>query len=209
MLSRALQMAKPAMQQLEGNDKSYNRALHYLPCVFNTMQHQQQVKGWVLHHSMESECYKKEHGEIMRALQSYAYTQNTMLGYQSPISLDQLHSLVLPPELYDSLYQPQPMMPSVDNPCQEQLLENDNEDKMIPAATLGCSAMAVHMRKFAATSMEQENETDWDSEYDHPPPKLQPAGMSDQEEWGDDDQINLGDHLAVAHESPVIEYDHI
>ena len=30
--------------------------------------------------------------------------------------------------------------------------------------------------------------------------------MSDQEEWGDDDQIDVGDHLAVADEPPVIEY---
>ena len=105
MLSRALQMAKPAMQQLEGNDKSYNGASHYLLCVFHTVQHQQ-VKGWVPHHSLESECYKKEHSEIMRALQGYAHTRHTMCGYPLLITLDKLHSLVLPPELYNLLYQP-------------------------------------------------------------------------------------------------------
>ena len=106
MLSRALQTAKPAMQQLEGDNKSYNGTLHYLPCVFNTVQQQQQVKGCVPHHSMESECYKKECTEIIRALQSYVHMWLTMHGYPSPISLDKLRSLVLPPELYDSLYQP-------------------------------------------------------------------------------------------------------
>ena len=172
MLSKALQMVKPAMQQLEGNDKSYNGTSHYLPCVFDTVQHQQQVKGWVLHHSLESECYNKEHSGIIRGLQGYAHTRNTMHGYLLPISLDKLRSLVLLPELYDLLYQPRPMaLPSANNPCGEQPPDDDNNDTM-PAATPGCSTMALHMRKFATTSIEQENETNWDSESDHLPPKL-------------------------------------
>ena len=159
MLSKALQMAKPAMQQLEGDDKSYNGTSHYLLCVFNTMQHQQQVKGWVLHHSLESEHCNKECSEIIRALQGYAHTRNTMHGYPSPISLDKLHSLVLLPELYDLLYQPRPMAPpSANNPCREQLLDDD--DDTMPAAAPGCSTMALRMRKFTTTSIEQENETD-------------------------------------------------
>ena len=97
-------MAKPAMQQLEGDNKSYNGALHYLPCVFDTVQWQQQVKGCVPHHSMESNCYKKECTEIMQALQSYAHMRLTMHCYPLQISLDKLHSLVLLPELYTSLY---------------------------------------------------------------------------------------------------------
>ena len=102
MLSRALQMAKPAMQQLEGDNKSFNGAMHYLPCVFDTVQHQQQVKGCVPHHSMESDHYKKERAEIMQSLQVL-----TTHSYPSPISLDnKLHNLVLPPELYDSLFLP-------------------------------------------------------------------------------------------------------
>ena len=163
MLSRALQMVKPAMQQVEGDDKSYNGALHYLPCVFDTVQWQQQVKGCVPHHSMASGHYKKECTEIMRALQDYAHTQLTMHSYPLPISLDKLHSLVLPPDLYDSLYQPRPMVPpSVDNPCKEKLPDND-DNNMMPTATPGCSAVALHMRNFATTLMEQENEMDWDS----------------------------------------------
>ena len=31
-------------------------------------------------------------------------------------------------------------------------------------------------------------------------------GLSDQEEWGDDDHIDMGDHLAVADEPPAVEY---
>ena len=106
MLSRALQTVKPAMQQLEGEDKSYNGALHYLQCVFETVQQQQQVKGCVPHHSMESDCYKTECAEIMQSLQGYTHTQLNMHSYPSLTSLDKLHRLVLPPELYDSLYQP-------------------------------------------------------------------------------------------------------
>ena len=107
ILSQALQMAKPAMQQLEGNDKSFNGALHYLLCIFDMVQHQQQVKGCVPHHSLESDHYKKEQAEIMRSLQNYTHMCLTTSGYPLPISLDnKLRNLVLPPELYDSLYQP-------------------------------------------------------------------------------------------------------
>ena len=85
-------MAKPAMQELEGNDKSYNGPLYYLPCVLDTVQWQQQVKGCVPHHGMESNCYKKEHGEIMRTLQSYVHMWITMHSYLLPISLDKLRN---------------------------------------------------------------------------------------------------------------------
>ena len=59
--------------------------------------------------------------------------------------------------------------PLVDNPHKEKLPEDDNiDDGMTPATALGCSATALCMRNFAATLMEQENETDWDSESDQP-----------------------------------------
>lgn len=74
MLSMALQTAKPAMQQLQGEDKNYNGTIHYLPCIFNAVQRQQQVKGCMPHRSLESERYKKECREIMCNLQSYAHT---------------------------------------------------------------------------------------------------------------------------------------
>ena len=184
MLSQALQMAKPAMQQLEGEDKSYNGASHYLPCVFDIVQCQQ-VKGWVPHHSLESECYKKECSKIMLALQGYTHTRNTMHGHPSPISLDRLCNLVLPSE------------------------DDDNNDDMMPATAPGCNAVTLRMQKFAAASMEQDAEMNWDSESDKVAPKLQPVGMSDQEDWDDEDQINMGDQLAVADEPPIIEYGHI
>ena len=58
--------------------------------------------------------------------------------------------------------------PSVDNPSKEKLLEDDDDNAMMPAAALGCSATSLRMKNFAATSMEQENETNWDSESDQP-----------------------------------------
>ena len=39
--------------------------------------------------------------------------------------------------------------------------------------------------------------------------KFRPAGLSDQEEWDDDDRVDMGDHLAVANEPPTVEYGHI
>ena len=62
-----------------------------------------------------------------------------------------------------------------DSPQKGQLLEADNDD-MMPATTPGCSAMALHMRNFAATSMEQDYETDWDSESDQCTQKFQTSG---------------------------------
>ena len=119
---------------------------------------------------MESGHYKKECAEIKLALKGYAHTWLTMHGYPSLISLDKFCSLVLPPDLYNSLYQPPPMaLPLVDNPRKERLLDNDDDDDdMMPAAALGCSVVPLCMRNFAATSMEQENKTDWDSESDQP-----------------------------------------
>ena len=88
-------MAKLAMQKLEGDNKNYNGAIHYLPCVFDTAQCQQQVKGCVPHSSLESEHYKQECAKIICNLQSYAHTHITMHGHLSPISLDKYHNLVL------------------------------------------------------------------------------------------------------------------
>ena len=67
----------------------------------------------------------------------------------------------------------------------------------MPASTQGCSAVTLHMRNFAATSMEQENETNWESESNQLLSGFRPVGLSDQEEWGGDDHVNMGDYLAV------------
>ena len=99
-------MAKLAMRQLEGDNKNYNGAIHYLPCVFDTAQCQQQVKGCVPHSSLESEHYKQGRAKIIRNLQSYVHMHITMHRHQSPISLDKYHNLVLPLDLYDSLFSP-------------------------------------------------------------------------------------------------------
>ena len=117
----------------------------------------------------------------MRSLQGYIHMCLTTRGYPSPISLDnKLRNLVLLPELYDSLFLPQPMAsPSADNSHKERLPEknDDDDDEMMLVTAQGSSAVTLHMRNFAATSMEQENETDWDSEFDH----FRPMGLSDQE----------------------------
>ena len=107
MLNLALQMVKPARQQLEGDNKSYNSTIHYLPCIFDAVQQQQQVKRCVPHTGLDSKCYKQEStiwkcGEIICNLQTYAHTQITLNGHPSPISLDKYHTLVLPLDSYDS-----------------------------------------------------------------------------------------------------------
>ena len=139
----------------------------------------------------------------MWSLQSYTHMCLTMHGYPSPISLD---------KLYDSLYQPRPMAPpSVDNSHKERLPHNNNDDddEMMPACAPGCSAATLHMRNFAATSMEQENETNWDSESDQLMSGFQPAGLSDQEECGGDNYVDMGDHPAVADEPPIVKHSRI
>ena len=127
----------------------------------------------------------------------------TTCSYPSLISLDnKLRNLVLPPELYDLLFLPQPMaLPSGDTSCKDRSPEKDNDDDMTPAATPGSSAATLCMRNFAAVSMEQ-NETDWDSESDH----FRPAGLSDQEGYDDDDHVDMGDFPAVANKPPTIEH---
>ena len=204
MLSRALQMAKPAMQQLEGDDKSYNGIIHYLPCVFDAVQRQQQVKGCVPHSSWESERYKQEHGEIMHNLQSYTHMRITMHGHLLPISLDKYHNLVLPPDFYDSLYSPQPMAPPrITSPRKGQMAGGD-DDSMTPAAAPGCTSAATRRSSFTITSMEQDDETDWDSESDKPARRnYRPASMSDYEDWAEDN-IAMGDHPSCVDEPPTI-----
>ena len=93
-------------------------------------------------------------------------------------------------------------LPSADTSRKERLPEKDDDDDMTPAATPGSSAVTLHMRNFAATSMEQENETDWDSESDH----FRTTGLSDQEGWDDDDHVDMGDFLAVANKPPTVEH---
>ena len=96
----------------------------------------------------------------------------------SPISLDKYRTLVLPPDSYDSLFSPQPMAPPcIPSPQKRQLAEDDDNSMMLAAAP-GCTSAAACMSSFATTSMEQDDETDWDSKSDRPPRRgYRPAGM--------------------------------
>ena len=129
------------------------------------------------------------------------YNAWTSIAYKP----DKYRNLVLLPDLYDSLYLPRPMVPlHTHSPRKGQPMGAD-ADVMTPEAALGCSTTATCMHNFAATSMEQENETDWDSEPDEPMQKFWPVGMSDQNNWGEDD-LDMGDHLTCANEPPSIQY---
>ena len=196
-------MAKLAMEQLQGDNKSYNSAIHYLSCIFNAVQWQQQVKGCVPHTGLDSERYKQESREIICNLQTYAHTWIMLNGHPLPISLDKHCSLVLPPNLYDSLFSQWPMVPScIPSPQKGQPAEDDNNN-MMPAVAPGCTGAAAHMSSFVTTSMEWGDKTDWDSECDRP---LQQGylltGMSDGN-WAEDN-IDMGDYSAHADEPPIV-----
>ena len=201
-------MAKPAMQQLEGGNKNYNGAIHYLPCIFDTVQRQQQVKGCMPYSSLESERYKKECREIMHNLQNYAHMRIIMHGHPSPISLDKYCNLVLPPNLYDSLYLPWPMAPPCTSSPGNGQPTGAGNDIPMPAAAQGCTITATRMSHFATSSMEQDNETNWDSESNKPMQTFRPAGMSNYEDWAEDN-LDMGDYPACADKPPTVRYSHI
>ena len=86
--------------------------------------------------------------------------------------------------------------PSADSSGKERPPEknhNYDDNDMTPAAAPGSYAVTLRMRNFAATSMKQENETDWDSESYH----LQPMGLSDQEGWD------------IGNEPPAVKHGHM
>ena len=100
-------------------------------------------------------------------------------------------------------------MASSHNPSpQKRWPVDDDDDKMMPAAAPGCTSAAACMSSFATTSMERDDETDWDSESDRPlwwGYRL--AGMSDKD-WAEDN-IDMGDYPACADEPPTISDKHI
>ena len=140
----------------------------------------------------------------MHNFQTYVHTWITMHGHLSPISLDKYHNLVLPPELYDSLFSLRAMAPlHIPNPRKRQLA-GDDYDSMTLAAAPGCTGAAACMSRFTVTSMEQDNETDWDSESDKPARRnYRPVGMSDYEDWVEDN-VDMGDHPSCADEPPTV-----
>ena len=88
-------------------------------------------------------------------------------------------------------------------------MAGDDDNSMTPAVALGCTGVATRMSSFVTTSMEQDDETDWDSESDKPAQQnYHPAGMSDYEDWAEDN-IDMGDHPSHADEPPTIRDNHI
>ena len=79
--------------------------------VFESVQHQQTIKGVLPHTEVESERYITERWTILKALREHGDMQTSVKGYLSPVSLREGRTLVLPPELYDALYSPSLMAP--------------------------------------------------------------------------------------------------
>ena len=94
------------MQILEGEDKDFNGVLYHLMSVFDGVQCQQMVKGVTPHTDVESDRYQQERTEILHTLWGYGDMRMKVRGHPSPIGLNNLHPLVLPPELYETLYSP-------------------------------------------------------------------------------------------------------
>ena len=166
------------------------------------------MKGCVPHTGLDSERYKQECGEIICNLQTYAHMRITLNGHPSPISLDKYRTLVLPLNTYDSLFSPQPMVPPrIPSPQKRQPAEDDDDNMMLAAAP-GCTSATAHMSSFTTTSMEQDDETDWDLDSDRPLWQgYHLAGMSD-EDWAENN-IDMGDYQAHANEPPTISDKHI
>ena len=111
MRTRALRCAVPAMQELEGEQKDFIGASHYLMTVFESVQRQQTVKGVLPHTEVESERYFAEQRTILKALREHGDMRTSVKGHPSPVSLREGRTLVLPPELYDAFYSPSLMAP--------------------------------------------------------------------------------------------------
>ena len=97
--------------------------------------------------------------------------------------------------------------PHLLSPQKGRLAGDDNANMMLAVAP-GCTSAASHMSSFTATSMEQDNETDWDSESDKPPQQeYHLAGMSDYEDWVEDN-VDMEDHPSCADEPPTVSDKH-
>ena len=97
--------------------------------------------------------------------------------------------------------------PHIPSPQKGQLAEDD-DDSMMPAAAPGCTGTTARMSSFTTTSMEWDDETNWDSESNKPPWwGYRPVGMSD-EDWAEDN-IDMGNYLACADKPPTVSDKHI
>ena len=91
------------------------------------------------------------------------------------------------------------MAPPCNPSPQKRWSANDDDNNMMLAAAPGCTSAATCMSSFANSSMEQDDETDWDSESDKPPWRgYCLVGMSN-EDWAKDN-IDMGDYPAHADE---------
>ena len=92
--------------------------------------------------------------------------------------------------------------PCIPSPQKGQPAEDDDDSMMLVVAP-GCTGTTTHMSSFMTTSMERDDETDWDSESNKPPwLGYRPVGMSD-EDWAEDN-IDMGDYPSCADEPPTV-----
>ena len=131
----------------------------------------------------------------MADLHVYADTRKTMRGHPAPISLKTWRPLVLPPELYEALYSPQPVPTSP-----PKSFQGADGGFVVPATTPGSTAalrrLDNRLTTFAMTHLgsgtEWESEPEITDEHIVTAPKMCPTGMSD-EDW-DADELDMGYH---------------
>ena len=182
--------------------------------VFKSVQRQQTVKGVLPHTEVESERYFAEQRTILKALREHGDMRTSVKGYPSPVSLKEGRTLVLPPELYDTLYSPSLMAPPA---CPESsrkgaLGKGDSSSAQMdpfvtPAPALGGMAAMKRMDNRVASFAETQegSNTEWESEAEEvvaPITGMRPTGMSD-ENW-DEEDLDLGYHPTseIADEPP-------
>ena len=127
------------MQELEGEQKDFIGAAHYLMTIFESVQHQQTVKGVLPHTEVESERYIAEQRTILKALREHGDMRTSVKGYPSPVSLKEGRTLVLPPDLYDALYAPCLMAPPARADSSRKGAHSKDEDssaQLAPFVTL-------------------------------------------------------------------------
>ena len=222
MRSHALRCAVPAMQELEGEQKDFIGAFHYLMTVFESVQCQQTVEGVLPHTEVESEHYVNERQTILKALREHVDMRQSVKGYPSPVSLKEGRSLVLLPELYDALYSPHPMAPLVcplGSPQKGTHGRSDGPPTQVtpfvtPASAPGGTAAMLRMdnRVTSFAETQEGSATDWESETEGiavPVMGMRLGRMSD-EDWGEED-LDMGYHPTsmAADEPPVMEDERI
>ena len=143
--------------------------------------------------------------------------RQSVKGYLSPVSLREGRSLVLPPELYDALYLPRPMVPPVrpvGSPWKGAYGKDDRSSTQpapfdTPAPVPGGAAAMMRMDNRVTTFAETQegSATEWESETETTAPitGMRPAGMSD-EDWEEGD-LDMGYHPTseVADVPPVMD----